>query len=319
MEHVALFVAGLALLAAGTPLLVFGAARLDRRAGRDPFAVGAVGVAFGPCVAGLAFNLASVLRVVPMPRLALGTIVGANVAGIGLVLGAAALVRPVAATARVFSTALPALFVATLLFWFLASDKELSRIDGGVLLGGFVVTLVILARAARTESPEARAAFAVWVPERLSIRLAAVLALLGLSATVGGALLSAAHAIPAARDPRFTSPILGETLAGTVTGLPALGAALVAARRGRSDLVLALAVGPALANLLLVCGAVALVQPLGVPDAVIMNEVPALALVTLLLLPALLNGLRVPRWEGALLLAAYAACVAWQISRAMRR
>jgi cation:H+ antiporter len=105
------------------------------------------------------------------------------------------------------------------------------------------------------------------------------------------------------------------TAAGTVTGLPAL----VAGRRGRSDLVLALAVGPALANLLLVCGAVALVQPLGVPDAVIMNEVPALALVTLLLLPALLNGPKVPRWEGALLLAAYAACVAWQISRAMRR
>ena len=92
MEHVALFAVGLGLLALGAPLLVFGAARLDRATGRSPFAVGAVAVCFGPCVAGLAFDLAAVLRSPSVTRLAVGHIIGSNVASLGLVLGAAALV-----------------------------------------------------------------------------------------------------------------------------------------------------------------------------------------------------------------------------------
>jgi cation:H+ antiporter len=317
-QHVALFVAGLLLLAAGAGCLVVGAARLDRWRGTSPFAVGLVAVAFGPCVAGLALDLAAVLRPAPysMPRLALGTIVGSNVANVGLVLGLSALVRPVAVTARLFSTAVPLLFVATLLFWFLAADKLVSRVDAGVLLAAFAGAVVLLVRAARQEPEAGKAEFAAWVPERMPAWLAAVLAAIGLAGVIGGALLASSEAIGAARALRATGPVLGVLAAAVGTSLPTLVAALLASRRGRSDLVLGLVVSGSLFNLLLVTGAVAMARPLVVEEGVTLNDIPAMALFTFLLLPALLNAGRVPRWEGAVLLAAYAGFVTWQVTGA---
>ncbi len=233
-EAVALFAAGLAVLAAGASALVAGAARLDRAAGRSAFAVGVVAVGFGPCVAGLALDLAAVLRPAPnaLPRLALGNIVGSSVASIGLVLGLAALVRPVAATAKLFQTAIPLLFGVTLLFWFLARDKVLSRVDAGVLLAAFAGALVLLIRAARREPEAGKAAFGGWVPERMPLWGAALLALAGLTAVVSGATLATHNAIDAARHLRATGPVLGVLSSTISTALPALVAAVLAARRG---------------------------------------------------------------------------------------
>jgi len=319
VEHVALFAAGIALLAAGAPLLVFGAARLDRRTGRSPFAVGAVAVAFGPCLAGLAFDCAAVLRPAP-PRAAqianvtvVGNVVGGTVASVGLVLGAAALVRPVAATARLFHTAIPLALGATLLFWFLARNSPLSRVDAGFLLAAFAGALALLIRAARRESEGAKAAFAGAVPERLPVRLAVAFALAGLAATAGGAVLAAAELIDATRALRLTAPAMGATVVAFGTSLPAAVAAVVASRRGRSDLVLGIVVGSVVFNLLLV-GGVAMVEPLLITKHTILEAVPVMALFALLLLPVRLNGLNVPRWEGAFLLAAYAGFVTWQVS-----
>lgn len=317
MEHVALFVAGLLVLAAGVPLLAFGAARLDRATGRGAFAVGLVLAALAPCAAYLAFGLAAVLRAPPtaMPRLALGTLVGGNVAHLGLVLGAAALVKPIAAGAHALRTAALALIAVTLLFWFLAADNRLTRADGGILLAAFAGAVVAVARAARHETDGAKAALAAWVPERAPLWLAGLLALAGLGALVGGALLAAHAALPAARALRFTGPVLGEALAGGVLALPALAAAALAARRGNGDLALALAVGPALGNLTLAAGGIAVAHPLVVEELVALNEIPALALVTALLAPVLLSGLRVRRWEGAVRGACFVAFVLWLVLR----
>lgn len=112
---------------------------------------------------------------------------------------------------------------------------------------------------------------------------------------------------------RLTAPVEGATIVAFGTSLPALVAAVVASRRGRSDLVLGIVVGSVLFNLLLVCGSAAMVEPLLITESTIIRVIPVMALFTLLLLPVLLNGLRVPRWEGALLLAAYAGFITWQV------
>jgi cation:H+ antiporter len=321
LEHVGLFVLGLALLAVGVLLLVFGAARLDLALGRSPFAVGVVAVAFGPCVAGLAFNLAVIFQPAPelYQRLALatvaGNIVGSNIASIGLVLGAAALVRPVAASAKLFHTAIPLTLAGTALFWFLARNSPLSRVDAGFLLTAAVVALVLLVRAARKEGDAGKVEFAGWVPERTRVWLAVLHAAAGLAATGGGAMLAAAKLIDAMRALKTSAPVMGETLVAFGTSLPALVAAVVSARRGRSGLVLGIVVGSVVFNLLLVAGIAAMIEPLPITSHAILNEIPVMGLFTLLLLPVLLNGLKVPRWEGVLLLAAYAAFVMWQVLR----
>lgn len=321
MEHVALYAVGLVLLAVGAPLLVLGAARLDRATGRGAFAVGAVAATLGPCVGALALDLAITLRQPPVTRFAVGHLVGSTVASVGLVLGLAALVRPVAATARAAYTALPLAFVAVGLFWFLgrnAPQEPLSREGGVALLVVAAIALGLLIRAMRRESDAVKAEFADWAPEREPLWAAALAALLGLTALVGGAYLTAAELVPAANRLRAPSFVIGGTAAALATSLPAAVAAVLASLRGRHNLVLALATGPLIFNLLLVGGLAAVSQPLVIDDWVILNAVPVMAIFVLLLLPVLLNGLKVPRWEGVLLLAAYAGFIAWQVRLAVR-
>lgn len=317
MEHVGLFVCGLALLAVGVPLLAVGAARLDRATGRSAFAVGLALAALAPCAAQLAFGVACVIRTAPnaMPRLALGTLVGGNVASLGLVLGVAALVRPISARGKLLGRAILALIAVTLLFWLLAADNALTRTDGALLLIAFALALGPLVVAARAEHDEVKTAFAAWVPERTKVGIAVLLALAGLAALVGGAVLASQTAIPAARALKFSAPVLGEVLAAGVLALPALVCAVLAARRGNGELALLLAVGPALAHLTLVAGTVALVHPLIVEELVTVNEIPAMALVTGLLVPVYLNGLLVRRWEGAIRAACFGAFVLWLVLR----
>ncbi|MBN9118223.1 MAG: hypothetical protein J0I06_03525 [Planctomycetes bacterium] len=320
MEHVALFIAGLGLLAVGAPMLVFGAARLDRATGRSPFAVGAIAVCFGPCVAGLAFDLVAVLRQPPVTRLAVGHIIGSNVASIGLVLGAAALARPIAATARLFYVAVPLAIGASLLFWFLGRngpDVPLSRVDAGFLLGAGAVALGLLVSAARGEPAEVKAEFASCVPERIPVWAAAVLALAGAAALVGGGYLIAKELLGTANHLKAPSFVLG-TVGAFVTALPTVVVAVIAARRGRPDLVLGVVVGPVIFNLLFTAGLVAMTHPLVVDRRVILEVIPVMALFALLLLPVRFNGLKVPRWEGTLLLAAYVGFVAWQVAAVAR-
>lgn len=320
MEHVALYALGLVLLAVGTPLLVFGAARLDRATGRGAFAVGAVAVGLGPCVGALALDLAAVLRQPPVTRLAVGHLVGSTVASVGLVLGLAAVVRPVAATARATYTAVPLALLAVGLFWFLgrnAPQQPLTREGGAALLGAAAVALGLLIRAMRREDDAVKAEFAGWVPERRPLWVAALAAALGLAALVGGAYLTAAELVETAKRLRAPSFVIGSTAAALATTLPAAVAAVVAARRGRHNLVLALAVGPLIFTLLFVGGLAAVAQPLVVDNWVILETVPVMAVCVLLLLTVFLHGLKVPRWQGALLLAAYAGFVAWQIRVAL--
>ena len=286
MEHVGLFVLGLALTAVGVPLLVFGAARLDRGTGRSPFAVGAVAVCFGPCVAALVLNLAVIFQPTAVPlykKLALvtvaGNIVGSNIATIGLVLGAAALVRPVAGTARLFRTALPLAIGGTALFWFLARQYvPLSRVDAGFLLAAAVVALVLLVRAARKETDAVKAEFAGWVPEHTQVWLAMLLALAGLAGTIGGAMLAASKLIEAMRTLETSAPVMGETLVALGTSLPAMVAAVVAARRGCHDLVLGIVAGTVVFNLLLGAGIAAMIAPLPITSHAILNEIPLMGL-----------------------------------------
>jgi cation:H+ antiporter len=316
LEQFALFVLGLVLLAVGAPMLVFGSARLDRATGRSPFAVGIVACAFGPCLAGLALNLALVMEPQPQGlspiRIAVGNIIGNNVASIGFVLGVAVLVRPVAAKAKVHYAAMVWTFVATLLFWFLARNSPLTRTEAGILLGAAVVALAILVREAQRESEEAKAEFASWVPEAMKLHLAVLLALAGLAALIGGAILAAPNAMRAAAYLKMSSLAFGATVAAFGTSLPTLVAAALAARRNRTDLVLGIVVGAAFFNLLLTVGVVAMAQPLIIERSAITEAIPAMALVTFLLFAVLLNRLHAPRWEGAIFLAVYVGFIVWQ-------
>jgi cation:H+ antiporter len=136
-----------------------------------------------------------------------------------------------------------------------------------------------------------------------------------LAALLGGARLATPRLLQAGSVLRTSTPVLCGTLVAFATALPALVSAVVAARRGRSNLALGIAVGFVLFNVLVVIGAVAMIEPLPLTTHAVKQEIPAVALFVLLLLPVVFNGLRVPRWEGALLFVCYAGFVVWQATR----
>jgi len=314
-QHVALFALGVVLLAVGAGALACGAARLARRLGAGAFPVGLAAASLGGSAPVLALVVTAVLN--DRHMLAVGTLVGSNVANVGLALGLAAAARPLAGSSRVVSAAIPVLLGATALFWFLGRDNELSRVSAAVLLVAFAGAVAYLGRVAKRETDAARAEFGGWAPNPKQMWAGVVLTAAGLAGLVGGALLVVPAAVEIAnRELVIGTRIFGVTAVAFGASLPVVVAAVAAAYRGRADLALGVVVGASLGNLLLAAGVAGLVAPFGLTEAALGNEVPATAVLTLLLLAPLWNGLRVDRWEGALLLAAYAGFVAWRLRAA---
>jgi cation:H+ antiporter len=138
--NVTLFLLGLVVLVAGAEALVRGSVRIARALGVSPFVVGFTLVGFGTSAPELVVSLSAALN--DSPELALGNVVGSNIANVGLILGIAAVIRPLAAKMRLLAVEVPVVIAASLLLWFLCLDNSLGRVDGAILLGGFLVLAV---------------------------------------------------------------------------------------------------------------------------------------------------------------------------------
>lgn len=309
--HVSLFLLGLVVLVVGAEALIRGAVRVARALGVSPFVIGFTLIGFGTSAPELVVSLSAALN--NSPEIALGNVVGSNVANVGLVLGIAALVSPLTARMRFLRVEVPLVIVATLLLWFLCRDNMLGRGDGIALLVGFAALCVYMFRQARAEPPEVKEEVGLQAAVHMRVWVAAVLIVVGLAGLVGGAQLMVVSAVEIARDLGVREWLIGVTIVAVGTSLPEIAASVAAAYRGESDIVLGNVAGSNLFNILLILGTTVTVTPMRLTDRASMYEVPAMAVFSLLLLVTIANGMRIYRWEGAVLLAAYAGFVAWQV------
>jgi cation:H+ antiporter len=168
----------------------------------------------------------------------------------------------------------------------------------------------------REEPVAAGAAFERWELARRPVGAGAVAVALGIAAIVGGAYLLVPEAVEIARtQPKKPPHLFGTVAIALATSLSVLGVALAAARKGHGDLAIGTVAGVGPCLLLLLPAVAALVNPVAVPEAMQMNDLPGAALAVFLLLVPRLNGLRVSRWEGAVLVAAFAGYAWWQVTR----
>jgi cation:H+ antiporter len=170
-------------------------------------------------------------------------------------------------------------------------------------------------RNAKAEPPEVKEEFGLAAAEKMRVWVAGVLVVVGLVGLVGGAHLMVESAVAIARDLGVSAWLIGLTVVAIGTSLPELAASVVGAWRGEADLVLGNVAGSNLFNILLILGATAVVQPVGVPPAAVTLELPVMTGFAVLLLLVVANGLRVHRWEGAILFAAYVGFITWQVLR----
>ena len=300
---------GVALLYLGGELLLRYSVALARRLGVSPLVIGLTVVAFGTSAPELAATLAAALR--GSPEVAYGNVIGSNIANLSLVLGAAALARPLVTRARFIRREMPFLLAVSLLLFWVVGDGWVSRLEGAGLLAGLALYLVYLLRE-KEEPPEVTAEFAAeYGHDGLSPWLAAAGLTAGVLLLSGGATVLVGGATTLARAWGVPERVIGLTVVALGTSLPELASALVAARKGESEILLGNLIGSNVFNSLGILGVTALVSPIRPDGPAVMLDLAVMLGLVLLAWPMLYTGYRLGRREGAVLLAVYLAYVAY--------
>ena len=312
VEGWGLFVLGLVLLALGGDTLVKGVSGIAQRAGLSPFTAGLLLLAFGTSLPELFVNGAALLR--GTPSLALGNAVGSNLVNLGLTLPLAALFASVQVRLRLLTPLLWVLVIASLLVMVFGLDGRLNRLEGGLLLLGFLLVAVKVVVRGRSEAPEVRAPVEAYAATRTVTWLNLLRLLIGVVLLGYGArdvVVSMGTLAPALG----LTPLMAGLLPVAIgTALPEIAAAIAAARRGQGDMVLGHVIGSSVCNLLLVLGGMALVSPLALPASFVKLELPAAIVLAIVLVPMLRGDARVSRGEAAVLLLAFCAWVALELA-----
>lgn len=296
---------GVALLYGGAEWLVGGASGLALRLGLSPLIVGLTVVAFGTSAPELVVSVQAALD--GAGGIAVGNVVGSNVANIGLILGVSALIRPVVVDRKLIGLDLPLMLVVTVVAVGLLFDGLLGRLEGAALLAGLLAYIGYNLREARRHPLPPADIEPVEVPPG-SVRGDLLRVVLGLGVLVLGARWLVAGAVDLAEALAIPSTIIGLTVVAVGTSLPELATSLVAAARGQSDLAIGNVVGSNLFNLLGILGVASLVRPLSAPGLSMVDLAVMTGLAAVLLPLAWSRSLT--RIEGALLLVVYAGYIA---------
>jgi len=314
---------GLLLLVAGGESLVRGAPSLARRLGLSEMLIGLTVVAFGTSAPELVVSISAALR--GNSDIAFGNAVGSNVANLGLLLGATAIMGPLRVRSNLITREIPFLVAASIALLALGLDgafgmgaDELSRGDGIVLFVFFAIFLYANARDVMTGRGHSIIHSASEMPEvtaRPGLLGAMAMVLLGLAGLLLGGRLAVSAAAEMARALGVGEVVIAATIVAFGTSLPELVTCLLAARQGSHDLALGNVVGSNLFNILFVLSSTALIAPVPVPPGGWVDLSVSAALAVVLLPMAVTQQRRVTRGEGLFLLAVYAGYIAFQMVR----
>ena len=324
---------GFVLLIAAGELLVRGAAGMALKAKIPPLVVGLTVVSLGTSSPELFASLQAALA--GNVEIAVGNVLGSNIANLGLVLGITALIFPIAIDRDLIRRDWPVLMVASLLFYALGHDGELSVLDGIfflVLLVAFITYLVVqsrrrraadliksndpvsaLSKAGETQTTEA----ADDEFETYGHKSGWVLVALVAGGCVGlyfGAEWFVSGAVGIAEDFGVSKHIIAVTVIAFGTSVPELAASAMAAYRRQTDISVGNLVGSNILNILCVLGVTSTTVPLAVGDNVLQFDMWWMLGIVALLLPIMLIKRRISRLSGALFLLAYVAYIFFLVS-----
>ena len=274
---------GLILLYYGGDFLVTGSVRLSRFFKLSTFVIGATVIAFGTSAPELAVAILAALDAAP--ELAMGNVIGSNIANIGLVLGLTALIAPIVITPKRLKREYPPLFLATLIILLLAWDLNIHRSEGIIML---VLLALYLWRSFSQKEDFTTGQEEVGLSPHKGIIYQFVLVLAGLVGLVSGAKLLVSGGVSIARMIGISEWFIGITIVAIGTSLPEIVASIMAARRGQGEMAVGNIFGSNIFNILMVLGITSVIHPLNIqepihPDLIILVGITVLLLVLILL------------------------------------
>lgn len=302
-----LLLGGLGLLTVAADRFVLGAARLSAALRISPVIVGAIVIGFGTSAPEFLVTIIATLQ--GSQALAFGNIVGSNSANVLLVLGAAAVIRPLRVGSGTLRRELPLMLGAVALLAALSFDGRVTGVDAALLLVaavGAIGAIVFIGVRDREAAAVMAAEVADYAGEAPSVLRSVLLTVAGLLGTLAGAQMLVTGAVGIARTIGISEAVIGLTIVAVGTSLPELVTAVAAARRGESDLVVGNILGSNLFNALPVAGVAGALATTQLGDEfrlslAIMVGACALAAVFLR------SGRQLVRVEGAVLLAGFVA------------
>lgn len=258
-------IGGLVLLLLAGDLLVRGAVALAVRAGISPLIIGLTVVAFGTSAPELMISLEAALGGVP--GIAIGNVVGSNIANVLLVLGVPAILYPICCNQSGIRRNMLMMVGATIIFIAFAYQGAFTFTNGFVmvlLLAGFLGYSGWRAMAQNGEDTDASMEEVEGIPA--STMRMAIYILLGLVGLPLGANLLINGATGIAQNFGVSDSVIGLTVVAIGTSLPELATTVVAALRKQTDVAIGNVIGSNLFNILAIMGITAMVAPVPVPD-----------------------------------------------------
>jgi cation:H+ antiporter len=312
MLDVLFLVVGLALLTGGGEALIRGSLSAARRFGVSPFLTGLVIVGFGTSAPEMVVSVGAAVS--QSPEIAVGNVVGSNIANILLILGMCALIRPLAVKPMALRRDAVTVVAASALFLFLVGGNGLGRVDATILLSLLAAYLVWAYwgehshKSPAGEVYSAEAAEVTTVPRSVAWTVTTIGG--GLLMLIFGSQVLLKGAVGIAVSAGISEAAVGLTLVAVGTSLPEMTISVLATIRGHADVAVGNVLGSNIFNLLGILGASAMLRPLSVNERFLQFDQWVLLGAGLLMLAFLYTGRRLNRLEGGILLAAYSGYVA---------
>ncbi len=299
------------MLFIGAEGLIRGSSNLAIKIGITPLVVGLTVVAFGTSTPELVVSLKAAL--LGNSSISLGNVVGSNIANIALILGVAALIRPLDVHAKVIMREIPIMIGISILLLLLLIDGELGFIDGLIFVIGLIVYLVVNVLIARKEkNPEIDSEFSEGLKSKLGVSVSIVLMIAGLGLLILGANLFVQSAVAIAKIFNVSDAIIGLTIVAIGTSLPELITSIVAAYKKEADIAIGNVVGSNIFNILGILGITALIIPIS-SVGISYLDLGVMLFAAIILFPLSRSGFSISRFEGALLLVGYAGYIYYLI------
>ncbi|MGD2121670.1 MAG: calcium/sodium antiporter [Gemmatimonadota bacterium] len=303
----------------GADWMVRGAARLQGSLGLSPIVIGLTVVSLGTSAPELIVAILATLR--GNADIAVGNVLGSNLANIGLILGSTALVRSLLVADRVVRREIPIMILLTLILFPLAMDEEIGRLEGALLVGLLALYLTyVFYRGRKAPAPLISEYSKLAEGSKRKKGLTILLDLGLLSAGTLGLLMGGRAIVESAiylsRNLGISELGMGLTVVAIGTSLPELATSIMAAMKKQTDIAVGNVIGSNIFNILAVLGVTGVVKPIDVDPGVLWVELPAVVMLSFLVLLVCLSPMtkgefRIRRWEGALLLGTYLWLGSW--------
>ncbi len=301
-----LFLLGLAILLLSSDWLIQGCVKISYLFKLTPLFIGLVLVAFGTSAPEAGVGIIAAVR--NEKSIALGNIVGSNIANIGLILGLCALLRPLAVDKNIFKRELPMMIFSVFLLYVLSLDLTISRIDGLIFLLFFIIFFFSSYRGAKKAYNSKELIdfkFHRFVAKSNSKPIIVGATLLSLLGIIGGANLMVNSGVNLAKMWGVSTWVIGITIFAIGTSLPELAASVTASLKKVPSISIGNIVGSNIFNILFVLGVVSLIRPIEIQKKFLTFEYVALVIFSAFLLIAMKTGYKISRKEAIFMFVGY--------------